>query len=70
MKSADKSILLLASLIDKLGLTQSDITQLIPNYDEQEYKERLNKINFEKKQDITKLLKELYSSGMKKGKWW
>lgn len=68
MKSADKSILLLASLIDKLGLTQSDITQLIPNYDEQEYKERLNKINFEKKQDITKLLKELYSSGMKKGK--
>jgi len=67
LKSADKSILLFASLVNILSINENDISNIIPNFNKEEYKAKLDEIRFDKKQDLTKLLKELYSSGMKKG---
>lgn len=67
MKSADKNILLFASLVQNLGLKDGDLEYLIPNFNKEEYKNKLDAIGFDKQQDVTALLKDLYSTGMKKG---
>jgi len=67
MKNADKNILLFASLVQNLGLKDGDLEYLIPNFNKEEYKTRLDSISFSSQQDVSVLLKELYTTGMKKG---
>lgn len=67
MKSADKNILLFASLVQNLGLKDDELEQIIPNFSKEDYNFKLDEIKFNKKQDVAKLLKELYTNGMKKG---